>query len=73
MKRTFLKITDENNSLEVGNTEGYMDILISSNEDVYNYLSVKITEDEIQELIDFLTKKKKRIRKNTIKQWKKDF
>ena len=41
-----------------------MDISISSNEDVYNYLSVKITEDEIQELIDFLTEKRKELEKD---------
>ena len=34
------------------------------NEDVYNYLSVKITEDEIQELIDFLTEKRKELEKD---------
>nr|DAU88827.1 MAG TPA: hypothetical protein [Caudoviricetes sp.] len=61
MKRTFLKIIDESNHLEVGCVDGYMDISISSNEDVYNYLSVKITEDEIQELIDFLTEKRKEL------------
>lgn len=61
MKRTFLKIIDESNHLEVGCVDGCMDISISSNEDVYNYLSVKITEDEIQELIDFLTEKRKEL------------
>lgn len=61
MKRTFLKIIDESNHLEVGCVDGYMDISISSNDDDYNYLSVKITEDEIQELIDFLTEKRKEL------------
>lgn len=58
MKRTFLKIIDESNHLEVGCVDGYMDISISSNEDVYNYLSVKITEDEIQELERIITERK---------------
>ena len=63
MKRTFFKIIDEINHLEVGCVDGYMDISISSNNDDY-YLSVKITEDEVQELIDFLTEKKKELEKD---------
>lgn len=64
MKRTFLKIIDESSHLEVGCVDAYMDISISSNDDDYNYLSVKITEDEIQELIDFLTEKRKELEKD---------
>lgn len=60
MKRTFLKIIDENNYLEVGCIEGYVDISMSSLDDDV-YLSIKITEDEIQELIDFLTEKRKEL------------
>ena len=63
MKRTFFKIIDESNHLEVGCVDGSMDISISSNNDDY-YLSVKITEDEVQELIDFLTEKKKELEKD---------
>ena len=63
MKRTFFKIIDESNHLEFGCVDGYMDISISSNNDDY-YLSVKITEDEVQELIDFLTEKKKELEKD---------
>lgn len=63
MKRTFLKIIDENNYLEVGCIEGYVDISMSSLDDDV-YLSIKITEDEIQELIDFLAKKRKELEKD---------
>ena len=40
-----------------------MDISMSSLDDDV-YLSIKITEDEIQELIDFLAKKRKELEKD---------
>ena len=61
MDRIFLKIVDDDNYLEIRNVGNSAEISITSNEDNSCYLQVFISIDEIQEVVDFLTKKKKEL------------
>lgn len=56
---TFLKIYNEDTNLEVGRVDNYLSIATDNNDPtgMGAYAEVKLSKNEVSELIDFLQKK----------------
>lgn len=60
MANTYLKIADETSSLEVGVDTGYLKISLE-NDDSQNISSILLDREEVDELMEFIEKKKKEL------------